>query len=68
MLLFNSRLKIFPGKLKSKWSGPFKITQFFPFGVIELENKDGNVFKVNKQRNKRYIGPMDEEKVVYGAS
>ena len=25
VLLFNSRLKLFPGKLKSKWSGPFII-------------------------------------------
>ena len=23
VLLFNSRLKLFPGKLKSRWSGPF---------------------------------------------
>ncbi|XP_021768942.1 uncharacterized protein LOC110733233 [Chenopodium quinoa] len=25
VLLFNSRLRLFPGKLKSKWSGPFVI-------------------------------------------
>ncbi|XP_070042709.1 uncharacterized protein [Nicotiana tomentosiformis] len=25
VLLFNSRLKFFPGKLKTKWSGPFKV-------------------------------------------
>ncbi len=25
VLLFNSRLKLFPGKLKSRWSGPFKV-------------------------------------------
>lgn len=24
VLLFNSRLKLFPGKLRSKWSGPFE--------------------------------------------
>ena len=23
VLLFNSRLKLFPGKLRSRWSGPF---------------------------------------------
>nr|GEV32431.1 reverse transcriptase domain-containing protein [Tanacetum cinerariifolium] len=27
VLLFNSRLKIFSGKLKTRWSGPFTITQ-----------------------------------------
>ncbi|GKB98225.1 reverse transcriptase domain-containing protein, partial [Tanacetum coccineum] len=36
VLLFNSRLKIFSGKLKTRWSGPFTITQVFPYGTIEL--------------------------------
>ena len=27
VLLFNSRLKLFLGKIKSRWSGPFIITQ-----------------------------------------
>ena len=26
VLLFNSRLRLFPGKLKSRWSGPYFIT------------------------------------------
>lgn len=60
VLLFNSRLKLFPGKLKSKWSGPFKVSQVFPSGVMELESKDGSLFKVNGQRIKNYVGPMDE--------
>nr|GEU54244.1 hypothetical protein [Tanacetum cinerariifolium] len=36
VLLFNSRLKIFSGKLKIRWSGPFTITRVFPYGTIEL--------------------------------
>ena len=32
VLLFNSRLKLFPGKLKSRWSRPFIVTQVFPYG------------------------------------
>nr|GFB04006.1 reverse transcriptase domain-containing protein [Tanacetum cinerariifolium] len=36
VLLFNSRLKIFLGKLKTRWSGPFTITQVFPYGTVEL--------------------------------
>ena len=32
VLLFNSRLKLFPGKLKSRWSGPFEIDQVYPHG------------------------------------
>nr|GEX12922.1 reverse transcriptase domain-containing protein [Tanacetum cinerariifolium] len=36
VLLFNSRLKIFSGKLKSRWSGPFTISHVFPYGTVEL--------------------------------
>jgi len=36
VLLFNSRLKLFRGKLKSKWSGPFVIKKVRPYGAIEL--------------------------------
>ncbi|GJV97452.1 reverse transcriptase domain-containing protein [Tanacetum coccineum] len=36
VLLFNSRLTIFSGKLKSRWSGPFTIVQVFPYGTVEL--------------------------------
>ncbi|GKB26332.1 reverse transcriptase domain-containing protein, partial [Tanacetum coccineum] len=42
VLLFNSRLKIFSGKLKSRWSGPFTIVQVFPYGTVELsQNSQG---------------------------
>ncbi|KAL5568895.1 hypothetical protein UlMin_025470 [Ulmus minor] len=27
VLLFNSRLKLFPGKLRSRWSGPFTVNK-----------------------------------------
>ncbi|KAL5578869.1 hypothetical protein UlMin_011311 [Ulmus minor] len=57
VLLFNSRLRLFPGKLKSRWSGPFKIAQIYPFGAVELEDeKSGRKFKVNGQRIKHYFG------------
>nr|GFA54308.1 reverse transcriptase domain-containing protein [Tanacetum cinerariifolium] len=36
VLLFNSRLKIFSSKLKSHWSGPFSISQVYPYGTVEL--------------------------------
>ena len=32
VLLFNSRLRLFPGKLKSKWSGPFTVVSSTQFG------------------------------------
>nr|XP_009627633.1 uncharacterized protein LOC104118148 [Nicotiana tomentosiformis] len=41
VLLFNSRLKFFPGKLKSKWFGPFKVVNVSSYGAIELESGTG---------------------------
>ncbi|XP_021739862.1 uncharacterized protein LOC110706273 [Chenopodium quinoa] len=53
MLLFNSRLRLFPGKLKSKWSGPFTILRTTPYGSFKLE-AEGNKFMVNGHRLKLY--------------
>nr|GEZ61405.1 reverse transcriptase domain-containing protein [Tanacetum cinerariifolium] len=56
VLLFNSRLKIFSENLKTCWSGPFTITQVFPYGTIELSQPNGLNFKVNGHRVKHYFG------------
>ncbi|CAL2277472.1 unnamed protein product [Prunus armeniaca] len=56
VLLFNSRLKLFPGKLPSRWIGPFVITNVFDHGAVEIQNiKDGSTFKVNGHRLKPYF-------------
>nr|GEW79145.1 reverse transcriptase domain-containing protein [Tanacetum cinerariifolium] len=56
VLLFNSRLNIFSGKLKTHWSGPFTITHVFPYGTVELSQTDEPNFKVNGHRLKHYFG------------
>nr|GEV86380.1 reverse transcriptase domain-containing protein [Tanacetum cinerariifolium] len=56
VLLFNSRLNIFFGKLKSRWSGPFTISHIFPYGTVELSQPDRPNFKVNGHRLKHYFG------------
>nr|GEV55414.1 reverse transcriptase domain-containing protein [Tanacetum cinerariifolium] len=56
VLLFNSRLKIFSGKLKSRWSGPFTITGVYPYDTAKLSHADGSNFKVNCHRLKHYYG------------
>ena len=43
--LDRSRLSWLPGKLKSKWTGPYLITQVFPHGAVELNSKEGVRFK-----------------------
>ena len=55
VLLYDSKLHIFLGKLKSRWIGPFVIHQVYPNGVVDLLNsKDSKIFKVNGQRLKPY--------------
>ena len=49
VFLFNSQLKLFPGKLKSRWSGPFTVTQVFPYGGVEIMHLKKETFKVNTQ-------------------
>ena len=46
MLLFILRLKLLLGKLKPRWSGPFVITQVFPYGSVELAHSEKGAFKV----------------------
>ncbi|GKC27252.1 reverse transcriptase domain-containing protein [Tanacetum coccineum] len=45
VLLFSSRLKIFSGKLKTRWTGPFTVAQVFPYGTVELSQTNGPNFK-----------------------
>nr|GEV43920.1 reverse transcriptase domain-containing protein [Tanacetum cinerariifolium] len=56
VLLFNSRLKIFSGKLKTRWTGPFTVANVFPYGTTELSQADVPNFKVNCHRLKHYFG------------
>ncbi|GJV54972.1 reverse transcriptase domain-containing protein [Tanacetum coccineum] len=56
VLLINSRLKIFSGKLKTRWTRQFTVAQVFPYGTVELSQTDGPNFKVNGHRLKYYFG------------
>ena len=54
-MLFNFLLKIFPGKLKSRWFGPFIVTQVGPYGGIEIQRNGHEPFVVNGQCLKLYL-------------
>ena len=56
VLLYNSRLKLFLGKLKSRWSGPYIVVASTPFGAVMLKIDSRSEFKVNGQRLKHYLG------------
>ncbi|XP_070049564.1 uncharacterized protein [Nicotiana tomentosiformis] len=51
-------------KLKSKWSGPFEVVHVTPFGALDLKNKNGEIFRVNGNRVKQYLGKVDDGHVV----
>ncbi|KAL5566001.1 hypothetical protein UlMin_029165 [Ulmus minor] len=65
VLLFNSRLKFFPRKLKSRWSNPFQLVKVYPYGAVDLlDEKTCRQFKVNGQHVKHYWGkPLERMKV-----
>nr|GFB61711.1 reverse transcriptase domain-containing protein [Tanacetum cinerariifolium] len=52
----SGRLKIFSGKLKSHWAGPFTISEIYPYGTAKLIHLDGCNFKVNCHRLKHDHG------------
>ncbi|RVW46415.1 Transposon Ty3-I Gag-Pol polyprotein [Vitis vinifera] len=56
VLLYDSKLHIFPGKLRSRWNGPYVVKEVFPYGTVTIQNpRTGNEFKVNGQRLKHFI-------------
>ena len=66
VLLYESKLHLFPGKLKSRWTGPFTIQEIYHNGSVDLLNlKDHRVFKVNGQRLKPYVvqNSTDKEEI-----
>ena len=60
-MLVNSRLKLFPGKLKSIWSGPFTVKEVRPYGAVVLLDPNGGEFVVNGQRLKPYLAETTSE-------
>ncbi|KAG9444969.1 hypothetical protein H6P81_016309 [Aristolochia fimbriata] len=55
VLLYNSRLKLFPVKLKSRWQGPYEVVGVSNFEAFEIQHpKNGEKFKVNEHRLKLY--------------
>ncbi|XP_070047219.1 uncharacterized protein [Nicotiana tomentosiformis] len=64
VLLYNSRLRLFLGKLNSRRSGPFRVVEIHPTSAVEIAAKnDSRTFRVNGHRLKHYLG-RDDAKVV----
>ncbi|XP_022861578.1 uncharacterized protein LOC111381966 [Olea europaea var. sylvestris] len=54
VLSYNSRLKLFPRKLRTGWSGPYTVTKVLPYGAIEVSHETKGTFTVNGERLRHY--------------
>ena len=64
VLIFNSKLKLFPGKLRSRWSGPITVSSVTPYGAIWVQTENGQELKVNGHRLKHYLGKQVAKEIV----
>ena len=63
VLLYDSKLYIFPSKLKSRWIGPSTIHQVHSNRIVELLNSNSTgSFKVNGHRLKPFVKPFPRDK------
>lgn len=64
VLLFNLRLCLFSGKLRTQWSVSFVVKEIFLHGAVDITSPDEkNVFKLNGQRLKTYFEDEDHAKI-----
>ncbi|XP_057760303.1 uncharacterized protein LOC130980661 [Arachis stenosperma] len=64
VLFYNSRLYLMPGKLCSRWNGPYKVKEVKPYGVMKLFHpQSGTTFKVNGHQVKRYHGYKSQKEL-----
>ncbi|XP_057747276.1 uncharacterized protein LOC130966481 [Arachis stenosperma] len=57
VLLYNSRMRLMPGKLRSRWDGPYRVERVEPYGVFHLSHPSSSeLMKVNGHRLKLFHG------------
>lgn len=62
VLLYNSRLRLIRGKLRSRWEGYFYVTNIFLYGVAEIQEfPTGRIFKVNEHHLKVFHEGIEEK-------
>ena len=65
VLLYDSRLHLFPGKLRSRWTGLFVLERVFPYGAVDIRDpKDGHIFRVNGHQLKPFLEGFAEQSEV----
>jgi len=67
VLLYNSKLHLFLGKLKSRWTGSFVVRIVFSHEAIEIcDPKHGNKFKVNGQHLIPFLESVPKADIAMG--
>ena len=63
VLLYDNRHEQFPGKLHTRWMGPYRVAQVFENGSLQLEDLQGNWLetRVNGSRVKEYRPEISTE-------
>ena len=59
--LYDARLHLFSGKLRSRWTGPFVIVRVFPHGAIEIKDPTNDQVYKNVHRLKHFLEMPSEE-------
>lgn len=54
VLLLSSRLRLFPGKLRCRWTEPFEVIKVIPSGAVDIKSQSTGPFMINRQRLKHY--------------
>ncbi|XP_015944626.1 uncharacterized protein LOC107469767 [Arachis duranensis] len=57
VLLYNSKMRLMPGKLRSRWDGPYRVEKAEPYEVFHLSHSSSSeLIKVNGHRLKLFHG------------
>ena len=64
VFLYDPKLHLFPGRLRSRWKGPYIVSHIFPDGAVEIQDpQSGVTFKVNGQHLKQFLELPSQEDV-----
>ena len=59
VLLYDSKLHTFSGKLRTRCDGPYIVKEVFDHGAVTIEDpRNGRILKVNGQRLRPYLGEV----------
>ena len=64
VFLYDSKLHLFIGKLRSQWMGPYIVSYVFLYGTVEIQDPESGItFKVNGQHLKQFLELLSKEDV-----